>query len=306
MYQAKFCDALPRLEEDVHKFSRGKVAVVAGSSSYPGAAIMAAKASARAGAGFVTACVPEKIVDICQLSLPSIVVSPLASNKDGFIKKDALSKGARHRLNWEKQDVILFGPGVGRESDLTEVLSALLEKNVTTVIDADGIITFANLLEKQGCKILKKRTTPIVITPHRGELKTFLADKRLGDLNKATPDMLCALVQQKIKKIGAIVVAKGTKTLVITRELCLEPMSGSATLATSGTGDVLAGTIAGMLSQSKRTSVNGAAGVCASAVEVHAVAGYMAGKDFGVRGALATDVCDRVGRAQDFLRMEEA
>ena len=300
MFPTQFLGALPNLDDNVHKFSRGKVCVVAGSSSYPGAAMMAAKSAARSGAGFVSLCVPDKIVRTCQTNLPSIVVSPLKSNKNGFIKKSE-----KLEPKFKNQDAILFGPGVGKEADLTGLLESILKIDTPVIIDADGIETFSKLLKKRGAKTFKKRTAPIIITPHRGELKRFLQDDCDIDFNRLSNIIIKQMVQQhlkKFKKLNLVVVAKGVETLIITKELCLEPMGGNGVLATSGTGDVLAGTIAGMIAQNKPKTINEAAGSCACAVEVHAVAGYIAGKDFGIRGALATDICEKIGQAQDLLR----
>lgn len=303
MELARYSNFLPQNNPHVHKYSRGRVAVIGGSGKYPGAVMLASKAVARAGAGYVTAFVPICIRTIFQSSLPEIVSVPIPNNTESFIEKNAFEC-----ISLEKQHCVLYGPGVGSGKTQTKLLKKLINADTPLVVDADMIEALASLEDINGAKSVYGRTTPLIITPHHGELKKWLRDNREDDYNKLDPSLIAFRVQGKLKAAEAnnvVVVAKGEKTQVITSTSVLNPAGGTDTLATAGTGDVLAGTIAGLIAQSRPTSVSETANVCAAAVEAHALAGEIASKQFGRRGAMANNVCDCIGLAIDQLHGKE-
>lgn len=276
MFNAKFARALPARDENVYKYSRGKVSVFAGSKEYPGAAIMAAEACARAGAGYVTLYVPEEIVAICQRKEPAIVTRAI-QDQQGVVP----------------QDCILAGPGRGGAdpAENEDLVNLLCRNDYPLVIDADLI----SLVKPSS---LQSRENPVVITPHAGELSRWLGNHFDVDLKTASTEEIVNAVQGRIGDSNIIVVAKGHKTLVISKDTYLEPTPGTEALATAGTGDVLAGTIAGLIAQNHGKNV---IETCAAAVEVHALAGILAAEKFGTRGVIATDVIEQLGLAIDQL-----
>lgn len=299
MEEAKFASALPKRDSHVHKYSRGRACVIGGSLKFPGAVMMATKSSARAGAGYVSLFVPEGIKTMCQAYMPSIVTSPLPTSQDGSI-----GKGAFDFVNLDKQHCVLYGPGTGVGKQQVRFLKKLLGTSLPLVVDADMIAEVATLEGEFGGEKIYSREAPLVLTPHHGELKKWLGDNRDDDYNKLDSSAIAFRIQEKLKFANAnnvVVVAKGEETIVVTPNDVLEPACGTETLATAGTGDVLAGCICGLIAQKKPSSLKKTAKICAAAVEVHALAGEIAGAQFGHRGALATDVCDNIGVAIDAL-----
>ena len=299
MDEAKFSSALPKSDSHVHKYSRGRACVVGGSLKFPGAVMMAAMSAARAGAGYVSLFVPESIKTMCQTALPSIVTSPLPCSSEG-----AIGKGAFEFVNLDKQHCVLYGPGTGAGKQQVKLLKRMLGSKLPLVIDADMIAEVAFVESEFGGEKIYSREAPLVLTPHHGELKKWLDDNRDDDYNKLDSSVIAFRIQEKLKFVNAknvVVVAKGEKTIVVTPNDVLEPACGTETLATAGTGDVLAGCICGLIAQKKPSTLKKTAKVCAAAVEVHALAGEIAGEQFGRRGALATDVCDNIGLAIDAL-----
>lgn len=289
-FKAKFSSFLPARSYSVHKYNRGRVAIVAGSEDYPGAAILAARGAARAGAGYVNLFVPEPIVKLCQAALPSIVVRPLCEETYPEIAK---------------AKCMVAGPGLGSAEKQVEILEELLTLDLPTVIDADLIKNMTGLFKKGYCT---GRTSPIILTPHRGELKDLL--KNEADLNACSGEEIAKLCQAWIDENRAeitTIVAKGASTYIVGTGDFLDPTCGTDTLATAGSGDVLAGTIGGILAQTGMQKVkkmdrpNFVASVCASCVEIHALAGMLAAEKFGHRGVMATDLANFIGIATDEL-----
>lgn len=299
MDRAKFAKNLPMRNAHVHKYSRGRACVIGGSSKFPGAVMMAAKSAARAGAGYVSLFVPSGIKTTCQIALPSIVTSPLPCTPEGNI-----GKGAFEFINTNKQHCVLYGPGAGSGKTQEKLLRKLLQTDLTLVVDADMIAKLSDLENAFDAQDFYSRKAPLVLTPHHAELKHWLQDNREDDYNKLESCVIAFRVQEKMKLLhmkNTVVVAKGEKTIVITPTDVFEPACGTETLATAGTGDVLAGCICGLIAQKQPSSLKKTAKLCAAAVEVHALAGEIAGKEFGQRGALATDVCENIGIAVDAL-----
>ncbi len=299
----KYSDSLPERNSNVNKYSRGRACVIAGSSRFPGAAIMAAKSAARSGAGYVTLNVPSAIKPICQGTLPSLIVTPLPSTIDGFF-----AKGATDVVDLKKQNCVLYGPGTCAGKNQERLLKKVLSSDATVIIDADQIQQLQGIEKSFGVQKIYSREKPLVITPHHAELKKWLVDKGSEEYDLLSDDEIVSRVQGKLKSVNAentVIVAKGERTLIITLDKVLTPESGTETLATPGTGDVLAGCICGIVSQIKPKSLKKVAKICAAAVEVHGFAGAIAGVQFGVRGALATDICDSIGLALDELNNQK-
>ena len=286
----------------VDKFSRGSVLVVGGSARYPGAAMMAAKAAARAGAGYVTLAVPSAIAGIVQTHMLEIPVIGLPSGEDGCFSEKA--RDAVETLA-EKRTVTLVGPGMRVNAATVSVVSRLLETEVPLVIDADGLNCLARLTSGKldDFPELLRRKDPLVLTPHRGELG------RLVGLADTPPDSLTAQMEAARRIVWAdggselCVVAKGSATACVSTELALLPKPGPAALATAGSGDVLGGIIAGMMAGS-HAGVESLPLLCALACEVHGQAGAIASERYGSRGVMAGDLIEAVGLAEDAIERQ--
>lgn len=300
-------DYLPVIEplsSAVDKFTRGSVLVVGGSARFPGAAVMAAKAAARAGAGYVTLAVPAPIAHVVQTHVMEIPVVAMPADNDGNFANRARDLVASLA---EKRTVTLVGPGMRVTGATVSVVSGLLELDRPLVVDADGLNSLARLTSNQLDEFpeLIRRNAPLVLTPHRGELG------RLVGLVDTPPNSLTSALEAARRIVWSeggselCVVAKGSATACVSADIALLPKPGPASLATAGSGDVLGGIIAGMLART-----TGAADalplLTALACEVHGQAGAIAAERYGTRGVMAGDIIDSIGVAVDDIEHQIA
>ena len=281
------------------KFSRGSVLVVGGSSRFIGAPIMAARAAARAGAGYVTLAVPATIVPIVQSHLLEIPVVGLPCDVDGVLTADAAEKVVALA---EHNAATLIGPGMRVAGGPVACVSALLRSECPLVVDADGLNCLARLTENNITEFpdLTRREAPLILTPHRKELGRLVgrADNPPASLEE---QLECA--REIIWTDGGsdlVVVAKGSATGCVGVDKAVLPKPGPSALATAGSGDVLAGMMASYLAQSHGAALDlplMAALVC----EVHGYAGTLAVEAYGTRGVVAGDLIDRIGLAADVI-----
>lgn len=281
----------------VDKFSRGSVLVVGGSSRFPGAPIMAARAAARAGAGYVTLAVPETIAPVVQSHLIEIPVVGLPADSDGIISSEARNEVVRLA---RENSTTLVGPGMRVTSGTVSAVSALLSADMPLVVDADGLNCISRLTSGALPEFpeLLRRTAPLVLTPHRRELG------RLVGNDDTPPDSLASQLEIARRIIWAdggselTIVTKGTATGCVGVEQAILPKPGPAALATAGSGDVLAGMIASLLAQTAG-KFDDYPLLCALACEIHGYAGSIAAERYGSRGVMATDIIDAIGLASD-------
>ncbi len=284
----------------VDKFSRGSVLVVGGSTRFTGAPILAARAAARAGAGYVTLVVPEPVVPIAQAHLTEVPVVGMPYDPSrGSFAADAREGIARLA---EKSDAVVAGPGMGVNPSTMAVVAGLLQYDVPLVLDADALNCLARLTTGRldSFPELIRRSSPLVLTPHRGELG------RLVGLTETPPASLTTALEAARRIVWAeggsevCVVAKGTATACVGVDIALLPKPGPAALATAGSGDVLAGIMGGTLARAGGSfESENLPLLCALACEIHGLAGSLAAERFGSRGAMAGDIANMVGLAVD-------
>ena len=143
---------------------------------------------------------------------------------------------------------------------------------------------------------LYRRDAPLILTPHHKELSRLIGDDPVTDLGtaiEASRRLLWAAGSEDM-----IVVAKGPSTAVAGVEKVLLPMAGPASLATAGSGDVLAGIIAGSVAQTHNYAGPWEL-LCAYAVTVHSFTGFAAASRFGEKSVIATDLIDLIGDAME-------
>ena len=294
---ADYIDVLQPPTCVVDKYTRGSVLVVGGSTRFPGAAIMAAKAAARAGAGYVTLAVPEPVANLARPHLLEIPVVGLPADADGTFSNAARAQVAELAA---RRSAVLVGPGMCVTGGTVGVVSTLLEGKTPLVVDADGLNSIARLTNNALDEFpeLLRRSAPLVLTPHRREL-----GRLVGLTGDASPDTLTSALDAARRVVWAdggseiVVVAKGTATACVGVEVALLPKPGPACLATAGSGDVLAGIMAGLLSRGIETE--NLPTLTALACEVHGCAASIAQERFGSRGVMAADIIDSVGVALD-------
>ncbi len=248
---------LPRPADAGNKYTRGHVLICGG---YPmtGAARLAARAAARAGAGLTTIAVPEIALPIYAAALTSIMVRPFAADED-FARMFADS-----RLS-----AFLIGPGAGSGEATRMRVFAMLATGRPTLLDADAITAFKGDPQALASAI----RGPCVLTPHEGEFRRLFAAR--GDKLRR--------VREASRRLGAVIVLKGSDTVIAAADgRAIINANAPATLATAGSGDVLGGVIAGLLAQGMDAFL-----AAAAAVWIHGAAAAAFGP-----GLLAEDLPD--------------
>lgn len=259
---------LPDRDVNGHKGDFGKLLLLCGSRGFTGAAYLAAMGALRCGAGLVYLGVPESIYSIEAVKLNEPVVFPLPE-EDGKLSEKAIPE-IFQRL--PQMDGVLIGPGLGQSAGTLSVVQAVLEQAACPVIlDADGI----NVL--QGHKdILRGRQAPTILTPHDGEFA------RLGGVPEGDRLENAAAMA---RDLGCIVLLKGHETIITDCVSHYRNKTGNPGMAVGGSGDVLAGMIAGLLGQGMTPIL---AAVCGA--WLHGAAGDLAAGELGQYATLPTDL----------------
>ncbi len=226
---------LPVRWQSAHKGDFGKLAVIAGSAGYTGAAYMCCQAALRSGAGLITLFCHPSLSSIFAAKLVEVMWCELPLLKSGNLDVNALE------IKLKDFDVILFGSGCGK-SELTYQLLEFLLKHwqKPAVIDADGLNVLAEHQELY--PQLKKK--PVVLTPHWGEF-CRLAGIHISALYEDCFSELTKFVD----KYGLKVLLKSHTSVYYDGDKLLFNNTGNDGLAKGGSGDVLAGLIAGFLTQ---------------------------------------------------------
>ncbi len=264
--------------KDSNKGKYGHVLVIAGSSTKPGAAAMAGISAYRAGAGLVTVASASGAISAINSFAPELMTEPLTETKSGHISLESL--GRIHEL-LEKKTVVALGPGLGTETETAHLVHQLYaETTIPMVVDADALNALAG------------KTPPVehsrVLTPHPGEMSRLAG-------------MTVEQVQQKRMRVAdafsavskAAVVLKGDRTLLAfpastqaaRARLWINP-TGSPSMATGGTGDILTGMISGLVAQHPDEQEL----ATVAAVWLHGRCGELGARDLGEQAMLATDL----------------
>lgn len=267
---AEVRDIIPWPAPADHKGSRGRVAIVAGSDTYPGAAVLAVGGALRIGAGYVYTVASRRVGDAVLARWPSAIVRPVEAGTGGVLASatDVLAATA-------DADAVVVGPGITGAAGAREAVHALLDSfQGPLLLDADALNLLAGDVQR-----LSRRTAPTVITPHAGEAARLLGrtvdeverDRMHSAQLLAGPSLVCVL-----KGSGTIVATAGRAALVRT---------GGPELARAGTGDVLAGMIGALLAQ--RCDAYDSA---IAAVYLHGRAGALGSARLTATSLVASDV----------------
>jgi hydroxyethylthiazole kinase-like uncharacterized protein yjeF len=272
---AELLALLPSRRAGWTKFTSGHVLVAGGARGLTGAPSLAAEAAQRAGAGYVTACVPASLQAILAQRLLEAMTRGLpddngAHTADGV--EAVLELAARG-------GALVVGPGLGRSDGAFAFARDLVARaEVAVVLDADGLNAHAGDLGA-----LAARGAPTILTPHEGELARLLdVDSSAVQARRLEHARAAAARSQ------AIVVLKGDDTLVADPSGLVAVSPGATgALATAGTGDVLSGVLAAVLARDADPFMAACAGV-----RLHARAGIHAAHEKGVDGVIARDVIE--------------
>lgn len=269
---------LPPIDWQGHKNSFGHVLVIAGSAGMTGAAYFVCKAAFRSGAGLVTVCLPRSQAVPFDIAFPEVITRGLDETQLGTL--DAAAWLGIEEIMESKKSIV-FGPGLSSNDNIKDILQNLLENaKVPLVIDADGLNALA-----QNIDVIKSAQTPVILTPHPGEMARLL-----GISTESVQADRIGSALQAAAKLNSIVVLKGAATVIaLPQGTVYINSTGSPALATAGTGDILAGIIGGFLAQGI-----GPVEAAYLGVYVHGLAGDLAAEDKGMRGVMAGDVLDMV------------
>lgn len=253
---------LPIREENSNKGTFGKILNVSGSKYMTGAAVLSSLAALRCGAGYIEVASDEEVLRAVSFHIPEAVLAKI--DKISGILKTAT--------------VLLIGCGLSTEKNSVDLFfnTISLSKNIPTVIDADGL----NIVAKESLYNRVKLPENVILTPHPKEAARLLN----CELNEVLNDTLSAA-----KKISTmykcITVLKTHKTIVTDgNDKLYINTTGNSALAKAGSGDVLAGMIAGLIAQKMNLFDSAVLGVY-----LHGLAGDLAKNDLSAYGVLATD-----------------
>lgn len=263
--------ALPKVDPSADKDGRGQVLVIGGGIETPGAVFLSAIAALRTGAGKLAIAVPESIALPLALRIPEARVIPLPPSKSGSFGPAALRK-VEPLLS--SVSALLLGPGLPQDSKSVALAKTLLGSatETPTILDAGALRALWGR---------RLRDQPVIITPHAGEM---------ADLLKATKEEVQAdprgATEAAAGRWQVTVALKGGTTYIRDAAEGRLYFEGNAPgLATSGSGDVLSGIIAGFLARGLGV---GAATIWS--VVTHSMSGALMQKRFGRIGYLASDI----------------
>jgi ADP-dependent NAD(P)H-hydrate dehydratase len=274
---------LPRLaprSPDSNKGTYGRVLVVAGSRGMSGAAVLCGSAALRGGAGLVRVAVPEEVLPIVAAGNPCFMTAALPQDADGRLdlaaEQELLSLASAN-------NVVAIGPGLGRSSTLTALLSTILDRvEGRIVLDADGLNGF---VDKAKEKRTEDRNLPeLILTPHPGEFSRLL-NIDIPTIQAHRRELATAFAAEN----ELVLLLKGHRTIVTDGNRVYENTTGNPGMATAGSGDVLTGLISALWAQGLEAFAAAQLGAY-----LHGLAGDLAKAELGEAGMIATDIVQRL------------
>lgn len=275
---------LPRRDRESHKGDFGKVNIISGSVGYTGAPCLAAAGALRAGAGLVFVAVPGQVYPIVAQKLTCAMARPLGTGP-------RLTVGELEEAvdTCRGRDAVVLGPGLGADPFTGELVRRLIRRiDCPLVLDADGINALCGHIDS----LDSRRGRLTVLTPHMGEFARLLGREvadRAGQARAFATAHGCYLV---LKGHGTVVACPDGETYV--------NQTGNPGMATGGSGDVLAGMLAGLLAQGLEPTAAVTAAVC-----LHGLAGDLAAAALGEYAMTAADLIDYLPRAMRQAEGEE-
>jgi NAD(P)H-hydrate epimerase len=258
-----------------HKGTYGKILIVGGARGFSGAPAMSAISALKSGVGLVSLLVPESIAPIVSSICPEAMVH-WGKEENGALTKDSFENLG---LDIEQFDAILIGPGMTVCEDTKELLKCILAKvSVPVVLDADAlniISTDSSILSDKGQYLL---------TPHVGEMARLI-DKSIDDVVSSR----FSSIMTAVHKYNANVILKGAGTIIALKNgKHYMNLNGNPGMATAGSGDVLAGMLAGFIPQ-----IGPENAICAS-VFMHGSSGDIAALKDGQMSLSATSLINAI------------
>jgi hydroxyethylthiazole kinase-like uncharacterized protein yjeF len=264
---------LPRPGRESDKYRRGVVGILAGSDTYPGAAVLCVAGAVYGGAGMVRLVAPDRAAQVVRGRWPEAIVSSGRPGDAGRVQA------------W------VAGPGMGTDAAAADRLAEVLDTDLPVLVDADGITLLA---AGRGREPLRRRDAPTLLTPHAGELARLLGVER-ADVEARRLEH----VRRVAGEYGATVLLKGSTTLIAAPEGGCVRVNGTGTpwLATAGSGDVLSGLGGALLAGGL-----GARDAGSVAAYLHGLAARLAARDAPITSLRVGEALPRAWR--DVTRFE--
>ena len=273
-----FSEILWALPQNVNKYNRGSVLMVAGSTGMAGAGVLAADAAIRAGVGLVTLAHPDSLIEVYGKMLPETMTMPLPSTPAGTLAQSAAEAVLTKADSF---NVLAIGPGLSKNSETqAAVVEILMNWKKPKVVDASALTAYVARPE------LYDEFT--IITPHASEMRELFTSDRFKKGSQIEADKLAAAEEFAALHPKPILVLKGHGTVIVNGSSgrIVISKTGSPGLAKAGTGDVLTGIMAGLVAQNQDKLFESAA----TAVYLHGLAGDLAENSIGERSITASDV----------------
>jgi NAD(P)H-hydrate epimerase len=265
---------------DSYKNKRGHSLIIAGSADYSGAAVLAANAAIRSGAGMVTlACPSHAKAEIASRLLPEVILT--AIGMDEFA------------IHLGRADAVAVGCGLDvKDPDVSRIVRGLIgNRKKPTIVDAGALSVFSSVAGGYAQPPAAEIGPDLILTPHEGEFLRLIAGSQAASLQASEPlkDRITAVREFAVKH-NCILVLKGERVLIGSPDgrVVVNP-TGNSGLGKAGNGDTLAGILAGFVAQAAKMNIDIFETVVA-AVYVAGMAGDAAEKKFGKRVMTASDV----------------
>lgn len=268
---------MPKRQENSHKGDYGKLLIVGGSEGMTGAITLAAESAIRCGTGLITVGVPENLNPIFEEKLTEQMSLPLPDH-DGNLTIACAEKILERA---EKCDCLVFGPGIGRSPEITDILRVILKSwDKPLIIDADGLYALSKDMD-----ILKNSACDIILTPHEMEF-SYLTGYDVKDIQKNR----LSYSREFAEKYGVTLILKGSNTVISFKDgVQYINIWGNSGMAKGGSGDVLAGMIGAFLSRKvspENASILG--------VGYHSLAGDKAAELYGKNSLTPKDIISSI------------
>ena len=274
---------LPKRPEDANKGTFGNVLVVGGSRRYVGAVQLAATAAYRAGAGLVTVATTERVTSLVAAAVAEATWLPQLEAEDGGLTGET---AVALRNEWPNFRAAVVGPGLGDSNETRAFIWAslpdLADLERGAVLDADALNALASMPDAA-----ERVPANAVLTPQPGEMARLMSTT-VADVQSRRLE----IAGEAAAKYGCTVVLKGAHSVIAAADgrTSLSPWANPL-LATAGSGDVLAGMIAGYLAQGAEPFEAACLGVY-----LHGAAGEVLRDEYGAAGLLAGEIAARLPR----------
>ena len=280
-HPAEIVQLLPKRLKESHKGTYGKLMIVAGSNRYTGAASLMVEAALRSGVGLVVVVCTHLTAQVIRVRAPEAIVVDAPELNGGFDRKAI--KVIEDTVLEYGISTIGIGPGLGKLTDeqgfYGDLLKIFKTNDCNVVVDADALAPMYQLVKDN--HYIDER---MVFTPHPKEFKEMVNKDELSNENK--------VLLEAAKDIKQIIVYKTHETIIGSSGGIWKSSTGSQALATAGSGDVLAGIIAGLIAQKVPPQHAAMLGVY-----IHGLTGEIAMQSMGLRSVLARDICNCIGDA---------